>query len=520
MTAAEEKIDGLFAPFDRADRPGYAVCVCSRGETIYRRGFGMADLEHNAPISSATIFHVASVSKQFTALCILLLAQENRLSLSDDIHRWLPELPAYPDPITLWQMLHHVSGLREQWDLFTLSGHTMEDRAERAHILRLIEAQQGVNSRPGAEYCYCNSAFTLLAEVIRAASGQTLRQFADERIFRPLGMTQSYFRDDHGEIVPGRAVSYRPGRSGGYAAMALNFDLAGSTSLNTTADDLMKWLAQMDRPRAEFAAPMARMTECYTLRDGTQTDYGCGLRCRRWRGLRVREHSGANSGFRSAVLYCPDLSLEAAVLSNWRDSYPIEQAYRILERLAGDMIEPQPAPPVPLATSPAKEEGLYRCGVQLIAVQREEDNLCLAQEGACRRYRRGADGGYEGLAGRLYCMADGTIQLQNSAGTTVCRPADDLPLTPADAANLPGEYYAPEIETVCRLTAENGRLVLHRMRFGATPLRQVEPGLFLAEKGEGLAVQWDSARQALLFSTVRTRRLEFFRGGWRSVYSN
>jgi CubicO group peptidase (beta-lactamase class C family) len=205
------QVDQLFAAWDKAGSPGCAMAIMREGHIIYEGGYGMADLDHNVKITPTTVFHVASMSKQFTAAAVLMLAQEGKLSLDDQAMKYVPELPDFGVPITLRQLLHHTSGLRDQWELLGLAGWRYSlDLITDADVLAVLSRQKRLNFPPGSKFLYSNTGYTLLAQVVKHVSGQSFRTFIGNRLFLPLGMSHSHFRDDHAEIVKDMAYGYAP----------------------------------------------------------------------------------------------------------------------------------------------------------------------------------------------------------------------------------------------------------------------------------------------------------------------
>ncbi len=208
-------IDKLYAPMAKPGLPGCSTGVYQNGEVVFARGYGYADLINDVPITPATRFTVGSVSKQFTAASVALLVQAGRISLSDDVRKYIPELQSYPTPVTIANLVHHTSGVRDFWELVDLAGMRPDDGYTSEDMLNLAKRQKGLNFTPGSEYRYSNTGYLLLGEVVRHVTGQSLRRFADSAIFKPLGMTNTLFLDDHNEIVPKRASAYQPA-GGGY----------------------------------------------------------------------------------------------------------------------------------------------------------------------------------------------------------------------------------------------------------------------------------------------------------------
>src|SRR5471032_1997772 len=315
-------VDALFAKWNNKDSPGCAVAVIEDGKVIYERGFGMADLEHDAPILPTTPFHVASMSKQFTAFAIHLLAQDGKLSLDDDIRKYLPELHDFGQAITIRHLLHHTSGLRDQWGLLGLAGWRLDDVITEDDIFGLLVRQTALNFAPGMEELYSNTGYTLLGMIVKRVSGEPLQVFAQKRIFGPLNMTHTQFHDTYGALIKGRALSYNPLSQGGYGYVALSYSNVGSTSLSTTVEDLALWDQNFYDGKVGGKAVVAAMQTRGELASGKTIDYASGLELRSYRGLQTVEHGGADAGFRSNLLRFPEQHLSVVILANAGDVDP------------------------------------------------------------------------------------------------------------------------------------------------------------------------------------------------------
>jgi CubicO group peptidase (beta-lactamase class C family) len=312
-------IDHVFENFRDTDGPGCALGVSRGGNVVLERGYGMANLETDTPIRPTSIFHVASVSKQFTATAIMLLEREGKLSLDDDIRKYLPEIPDYGTKITIRHLLTHTSGLRDQWELIGFArGRFEEDRITEADVLDIVSRQKSLNFAPGSEYAYSNTGFTLLGVIVKRITGRSLKDFAAERIFAPLGMTRTHFHDDYSMLVPGRTSAYEPrrGTAAKWRVSIPNFDTYGATSLYTTVGDLLKWEANLDHPVVGDARMYERMETRTPLTTGDTSSYGFGLVMGSYRGARVIEHNGADAGYRSYVGRFPDKGLAIAIACN------------------------------------------------------------------------------------------------------------------------------------------------------------------------------------------------------------
>jgi CubicO group peptidase (beta-lactamase class C family) len=331
-------IDRVFDAYRGTSVPGCAVGVSRAGRVALERAYGMANLETGTPIEPGTIFHVASVSKQFTAAAIMILAREGRLSLDDDIRKHLPEIPDYGTKITIRHLLHHTSGLRDQWDLLSLArGRFEENRITEADVMDIVPRQKALNFAPGTEYLYSNTGFTLAAVIVKRVSGKSLRDFAHERIFVPLGMTKTHFHDDYTMVVPGRAWAYAP-RGNGFRASIPNYDTYGATSLFTTVGDLLKWQANFDTLRVGDAAMFTEMQTPSVLLSGDTTGYGLGLSISRYRGARAVGHGGADAGYRSFVVRFPEHKLAIALACNTSTANTGALANRIADIYLGSAL--------------------------------------------------------------------------------------------------------------------------------------------------------------------------------------
>jgi len=195
--SVESKVDKIFSEWDKWDSPGASLAVLKAGQIIYKRGYGCAQLEYNIPIVPSTVFHVASVSKQFTAFAAALLANRGKLSLDEDIRKYLPEVPDFGKTITLKHLIYHTSGLRDQWEALAIAGWRLDDVITKEHILKLVRNQRELNFAPGEEHLYCNTGYSLLAEIVARVSGQSFPDWTAENIFKPLGMSNTHFHDDH-----------------------------------------------------------------------------------------------------------------------------------------------------------------------------------------------------------------------------------------------------------------------------------------------------------------------------------
>ena len=241
--ATQAAMDRIFAAWDRTDSPGCAVSALAAGEPVFRGAYGMANLEHGIPLTPDSIFRMASVSKQFTAAAVLRAEDLGLLSVDDPLRLHFPDLPAWADPVRVHHLIHHTSGIRDYLVVMELAGHGEDDHYSDADVMAALGRLERLNFAPGTEYLYSNSGYWLLGRLIHRASGKTLREFADEQLFAPLGMANSFFLDDAREPVPGRAAGYRPrqGEGGGYEIDQTSLEMVGDGGLFTSANELQRW---------------------------------------------------------------------------------------------------------------------------------------------------------------------------------------------------------------------------------------------------------------------------------------
>lgn len=311
--ASGERVDPLFKLWG-PDQPGCAAGVVEKAKLVFARGYGLASLEHQVPITPATAFYAGSLSKQFTAASILLLAKRELIDIDAPARKYVPELPEFEegDP-TVRHLLHHVSGLRESYTLLDLAGwRNGDDVSTEDDVMAIVRRMKGLNFAPGSRYLYSNTGYILLARIVKKVSGEGLRNFARESIFAPLGMRNTWFRDDHYEVVPRMAMGYSTSVKGFRQAPA-HVDTVGGGGLVTTVEDLARWDAALS---GEFAGIYAEMLRPFKLSGGAEIPYRRGLIEGEYRGLKTVRHGGSLAGYRSHLLRFPDQELTVIALCN------------------------------------------------------------------------------------------------------------------------------------------------------------------------------------------------------------
>src|SRR5208282_1819101 len=373
------QVDKVFENWDKPNSPGCALGVYKDGQIVYKRGYGIADLNDDVPITPSTVFHVASMSKQFTAASIVLLAQQGKLSLDDDVHKYLPELPEFGERIAIRHLVYHTSGLRDQWNLLELAGWRYSlDLITDDDVMSVMTRQKDLNFKPGDRHVYCNTGYTLMGLIVKKVSGMSLREFTTKNIFEPLGMTHTHFRDDHAEIIKHDALGYeQEGKDKPFRMSLTNFDTVGATSLHTTVEDLQLWDENFYHPRVGGQVFLQQMLERGKLNSGEQLDYAFGLVVGKYKGLPTVDHGGADAGYRSDLIRFPEQHFSTAVLCNSAETNPSRLARQVADIvLAKDLKAPEPAG----AKQPLKGGGAPLTAEQMAAIagtywNRENDDF-------------------------------------------------------------------------------------------------------------------------------------------------
>jgi len=327
-------VKAVFARWDSTTGPGCSVGIDRAGQPLFTRAFGEADLEYDIPNKPETIFEAGSISKQFTAAATVLLALDGKLKLEDDIRKYVPELPTYERPITIRHLLNHTSGLRDWGEVAALAGWPRETRVHtHDHVLDILSRQRALNYPPGDKYSYTNSGYNLLAIIVSRVSGQPFAAFSRERLFKPLGLTNTQWRDDFRRVVKGRAQAYSRS-SGGQWELEMPFEnVHGNGGLLTTVSDLLTWTAMLEHPTPAWKSLVDSLHVQGRLTNGSRIDYALGLFISDYRGVHRVEHSGATAGYRAELLRFPAKGLAVAVLCNAANANPVLYASQLVDSL-------------------------------------------------------------------------------------------------------------------------------------------------------------------------------------------
>jgi len=514
-------IDAVFADYDKAGSPGCMLGVVNDGALTYTRGYGRASIEHDVAFSADTIFDIGSTSKQFMASAILLLAADGRLSLDDDVRKYVPELPEYSAPITIRHLLTHTSGLRDYITLMTLGGWQMEDVTTPAQALDVIRRQRGLDFPTGTEFAYSNTGYFLPSIIVERVSGKPLAAFARERIFQPAGMTATRYMDDHAAIVPKRAAGYEPAEGGGFRVSQSNWEQLGDGAVQTSVNELLKWDTNFYSPTVGGPRLVSQLQDEGRLKNGQPIGYGLGLFVGKYRGLRTVRHGGSWAGYRAELLRFPDERASVIVLCNLGTADPEARANRVADIVLARRFT-EPAPPPATASDGDSRAVAAFAGVywnadrlSLLRFVGHERGLALTSGGAARPLAAAADGKYRiGTQDVRYRFIPGNPRRVERQG------GDDPPVsfleqaawTPApDALDaFVGVYRSEELQTRWTLERDGASLVLRDLRQSSRTLGPAFKGVFT---GDGFAVRFDSADRptAFVVGAGRARGMEFLR---------
>lgn len=324
------QVDSLLNSYYQVNQLGIAIAIIEKGKAIYTKQMGLANMEYGIPISDSTAFHIASVSKQFTAFLAVLLEKEGKLSMNDDIRKYLPELKQLPYKVTLRQLANHTHGLPNLFELAQLKGIGIGDKMAHQEVVQMLLNIKQLNFKPGEKYEYNNTGFVLLAEIIERIIGKPFQEILKNRIFIPLGMKHSIAVDNSSLIVKNRAPSYRL-NNGKYENYSFNIMANGSSGISTTINDLSKWAINFQYPSSERRAIFQKMQEKTTLNSGEVIQYGLGLEFRNYKGLDLVFHGGGDAAYRSYVLRVPKYQFSVVILGNSNDFAPLKIVYEIVD---------------------------------------------------------------------------------------------------------------------------------------------------------------------------------------------
>lgn len=531
----ERRIDSVFSAFSRTSTPGCAVGV-DRGSTpLVRRAYGMANLEANVPWTVGTISESGSTAKQFVAAGLVLLARDGVLSLDDDIAKWIPEVRGLGARITVRQLLSHTSGLPDRYTLHEAEGRPagVVDHPN-AEVLAIVAKLRDLNFAPGEDYLYSNTGYVVAVAVLERASGKSLQAFTEERIFRPLGMTDTRWREDHRTVVPRRAAPYAGSGANGFRNDHPFTRVFGSGGLLLTIEDYLKWAGAQQRRVEPWGAVADSLSGVIRLNEGTAIAYGLGVSTDTWRGVRRVSHTGSTGGYRAALYRFPDQAVSVALLCNVGSANPGALATSVATIVLGEALEPartDSTPPFPLTPealsalagryrSPRTHDVLVlrpREGALVDSmtgapfVPRAADRFTVRGSGTELRVVSGAPGA---AARALPAEAPLALRMTSPGARANDFVRVEAPDTTAAArAAIAGRYRSPELDVTLSLVARGDSLAVDGGWRGFTVLRPLYRDGFAMPGGEILEFTRDARGRVTGFTlwAGRVRHLRFER---------
>ena len=523
-------VDAVFKDYGRTT-PGCALGLYERGKVVYAKGYGMADLNLDVPITPQTVFDIGSTSKQFAAASVLLLANEGKIALTDDVRKYIPELRDYGTTITIDHMLRHTSGLRDYNGLLYMAGHYFEDVTTDEDALAVIVSQRALNFVPGSEFDYSNTGFFLLSVIVKRVTGQTLAAFAKARLFEPLGMPITHFRDDHAAILKDRATAYGPAGKDAFAVDMSSWDQTGDGAVNTTVLELAKWDANFYDAKVGGRALMDRLQERGTLTKGDTIDYARGLFVDRYRGLRRVHHGGAWAGYRAMLMRFPEQGIAVGLLCNVANANTQKRAEDVADvvlakafpeaKAAAAARSVGAAPAAPLKATDAEVAAiigrfLSKDEQSGLIVAASADGVTLTSTNGTFPIERASGGHWTALEGIVALdVAIGgqalSLSVRGRVTGTFARVAATEP-TAAERAAYAGTYPSPELGTTWTVRVDGDTLRVAGRAVGESALQPLARDTFL---GQGQFVQFtrgsDGAVHGFELTASRMRKIRFDR---------
>jgi CubicO group peptidase (beta-lactamase class C family) len=495
-----QKVDNYLKNLITENEPGVAVIIIKNGKIIINKCYGLADIEHKIPITSKTVFNLASVSKQFTAFSILLLEKEGQLNLYDDIHKYIPDLPNYSKSVTIQNLLNHTSGVWDYYDMMTtFGGYNELDHYTLNEVLTFLKKQKQLLFEPGSQWIYSNSNYILLSQVVEKVTGISFQQWVEKNVLRPIGMKNSLFIKNSTQLIPDRAGHYQKvdGKIFNYGSNWVNF--CGHSHLYSNIEDIAKWMDNYRSQKVGGESIISKMYQKGKLKDGSESTYGNGVGIGKRNGYMFLQHSGSTGGYKSFMIYSPDQELGITILANANsidvnsmgfNIYDIAMGKSISENITGN---PQKFLNFDKDSAEKYSGGFLVESVNAKIAVNVEDNLlhcAFFGLGEDDLFRTG-DNLFTNLSGensvefidfgnQKFNKAVLTIRGQKMTASRINTEEKNS----ADCLNTcTGNYYCDSYSTVYSIRLENNSLVLHHNRSGNMRLQQIGQDEFFCKLG-------------------------------------
>lgn len=527
-----KKINSLFTSWNTPNHPGGAVLISQKGETIFSKAYGLASLEYHIQNTQNTRFNIGSLSKQFTAMGIVLLEEKNNLSFDDDIRKYIPELAPYDKTITIRHLLHHTSGIRDLHGLLGLAGWRPVDLETNEDVYRIFKNQKDLNFNPDDELSYSNTGYIFLAKIIEKVSGLTFEKWMEQNIFDPLGMKNTYVETQHDRIVTDNATSYYLRNE--FKRAIEYWGYFGAGNMYSTTEDLNIWLQNFSTPKKEWASAFNKLLTRTPLNNGFQTSFGFGVRIEDYTGKKVIQHGGSVGGFRAIARVFPEEQLHIVILSNYSRSdvvskiNEISNMFLIESKNITAIDSNQISKTLDFITLPKnklkKFEGVYWS-------DSEKSGRKIYVKNDTLRYSSSAENSWALLPTNehTYIMMHPSIKpvvtFDDNTHQMTIKIGDNLPgvfnflqsnvdKNMNDLSMFVGHYYSPELKTTYSIFKEGSDIYIEHTRHGKMKLKQLYNTIFSTGAPIGIVeVKKDKNDKVLglTMSNGRTRNVWFKR---------
>ncbi len=501
-----QAIDSLFVEWDKPDVPGCALGIIQDGKLIYSNGYGLGDLEHDIQITPTSVFYTGSVSKQFVTFSILLLEEQGKLELDDKIQKYLPDFPEYDTPLTIRHFIHHTSGVRDYLTLMYLKGRNYLDNTDVDEVYQLIKKQKELNFSPGEKYLYSNSCYFMLAMIVEKAAGQSIKEFADENIFQPLGMKNTLFYDDNTDLIKNRVFSYSKKRDeDGFNNLIMRFDLVGSGGVYSCIEDLFLWDQNFYNNKLGKGGQdiIDKMHEEGLLNNGKSSGYAFALNNGTYKGLKTVSHGGSLAGYRAQLMRFPEERFSVIILANRGDANPTRKSFQIADILLKDKLvdesQKKEIKKGETANTTTLEEfslnqltGNYeiRAGI-VLELTLKNDSLHVLQTWNKSSYNIGNtfgntyeipnDNSIQFVFSELNDDFTQILTVFQNGNETICKRKEELDLSSINMEDYTGKYYSEELDATYLFFLEDEKLKLKIANYDSQELNIYEIDTFTSD---------------------------------------
>jgi len=493
------QIDSIFSDFNDINKPGLVIAIEKNGKIIFSKGYGSANLEYNIPFSPTILFPVASVSKQFTVFSILLLAEQGKLSLDDDVRKYIPELSSFGETITLRHLASHTSGLRDQIYLLPIAGWKLDDVITQENVLTVVLNQKELNFKPGDEFAYSNSGFTLLAEVVSRISGKLFAEYTQENIFEPLNMTNTFFKEDYEKVIKNVAYSYYIENTE-YKKSGENSDYVGASGMYTTVNDLSLWSSNFSKLKIGSTNIINQMNTLAVLNDGSTFGGAYGQFVSKYKGLELIDHSGVSAAFRAYLGRFPKQNISIMIFSNYISTNPKVLAMKVADVILKDKMD--------IIDIQSTKRKINTKKITKSELEKYTGNYWNEKGNYARKiyvkndtlmyYRaKGNESPLVPIDNNRFQMLDVNVDVKvkfeianeknmvltvNNGNPIISESYIPLSDSDIETKQFIGTYYSDELQTTYNIVIKNNKLIIKQLRIGEMNLMPIKQDVFSVDK--------------------------------------